>query len=86
MGTLLPAADPRFRGRVVGVRTLAVYGLPLGLLAAGAVIERAGYAPTISLFCGVGLAMTGLIGVRWRASLWRRAGRSAPVATPQRVS
>ena len=72
MGALLAAADPRFRARVVGVRTLAVYGLPLGLLACGALIERAGYALTISACVGAGLVLTCLIGIRWRASLWQR--------------
>ena len=37
--TLLSAAGDRFRGRVMGVRTLAVYGLPLGLMASGALVE-----------------------------------------------
>lgn len=78
MGTLLAAADPRFRARVVGVRTLAVYGLPLGLLGSGALIERIGYASTVTIGCGLGLALTGLIGVRWRASLWRRGHRAEP--------
>ena len=32
---LLRVADPAFRGRVMGVRMLAVYGLPLGMLLAG---------------------------------------------------
>ena len=32
---LLRTADPAFRGRVMGVRMLAVYGLPLGMLLSG---------------------------------------------------
>ena len=35
---LLRACKPRLRGRVMSVRTMAIYGLPLGLLAAGALI------------------------------------------------
>jgi len=68
---LLAAAGDRFRGRVMGVRTLAVYGLPLGLMASGALIERIGYRPTIGALAVIGLAFTLLIAVRWRASLWR---------------
>jgi hypothetical protein len=34
-GSLLTAAGDRFRGRVMGARMLAVYGLPLGLIGAG---------------------------------------------------
>ncbi len=68
--SLLRAAGDRFRGRVMGVRTLAVYGLPLGLTASGALIDRIGYPTTVSLYCVVGLIFTVLIGTRWRASVW----------------
>jgi len=67
---LLHGATAQFRGRVMGVRMLAVYGLPLGLLAAGALIDAMGFAATATLFCCVGLAVTLLIAVRWRADLW----------------
>jgi MFS family permease len=67
---LLAASDERFRGRVMGVRTLAIYGMPLGLMSAGALIERIGYVLTVSGFSAVGLLFTLFIGVKWRASLW----------------
>ena len=70
---LLAVVDDRFRGRVMGVRMLAGYGLPLGLLAAGALIDLIGYTPTVTALAVTGLAFTALIGVRWRASLWRSA-------------
>ena len=69
---LLAASDDRFRGRVMGVRTLAIYGMPLGLMISGALIERLGYPLTISAFSTVGLLFTLLIGIKWRASLWQR--------------
>jgi hypothetical protein len=69
--TLLAAAGDGFRGRVMGVRTLAVYGLPLGLMASGVLIEHIGYRLTISVLSAIGLALTLLIGIRWRASMWR---------------
>jgi MFS family permease len=71
--SLLHAAGDRFRARVMGVRTLAVYGLPLGLMAAGVLVERLGFPLAISLYCAIGLAFTVLIGVRWRASVWQTA-------------
>ena len=71
-GSLLAAAGDRFRGRVMGVRMLAVYGLPLGLMASGAFIDRIGYPLTVSALSTVGLVFTVLIGMKWRASLWRR--------------
>jgi MFS family permease len=74
--TLLAASGEGFRGRVMGVRTLAVYGLPLGLMASGFLIERIGYPLTISLSASLGLLFTVLIGLRWRASIWTR--RPAP--------
>lgn len=80
--SLLQAAGDRFRARVMGVRTLAVYGLPLGLMAAGALVERLGYPVAISLYCTLGLLFTVLIGVRWRASVWEPApAREAGSAT-----
>ena len=36
---LMVAIEPEYRGRVMGVRQLAVFGLPIGLLAAGALVE-----------------------------------------------
>jgi len=36
--TLLRAAEDRFRGRIMGVRMMMIYGLPIGLLAAGSLI------------------------------------------------
>ena len=76
-GVLLAAAGGRFRGRVMGVRALAVYGLPIGLMVSGALIERIGYPATITVSAAVGLLFTLLIGVRWRAAMWRRS-RPAP--------
>jgi MFS family permease len=69
---LLAAAGDRFRGRVMGVRMLAVYGLPLGLMASGALIDLIGYAPTIATLAATGLVFTLLAGITWRASLWHR--------------
>ena len=79
MGALLQAADTRFRTRVMGVRTLAVYGMTFGLMGSGVLIERVGYPLTVSVCCVVGLAFTLLIGIRWRGSVWQRS-RSAPLA------
>ena len=68
---LLSASTPRYRGRIMGVRMLAIYSLPLGLLAAGALIGLIGFRATASLYAVLGLAFTVLIAVRWRASLWQ---------------
>jgi predicted MFS family arabinose efflux permease len=68
---LLRSTDQRFRGRIMGVRMLAIYPLPLGLLVAGALIPRIGYGWTASLMLGSGLLLAGAIGLAWRAHLWR---------------
>ena len=67
---LLHSAGAKFRGRVMGVRMLAVYGLPLGLLAAGFLIERIGYTATALGYCVFGLLATAAIALRWRQALW----------------
>ena len=70
---MLRAASDEMRGRVMGIRMLAIWGLPLGLLAAGPVIAHLGYSATTLLYAGVGLAATIAIGVRWRSALWDRS-------------
>lgn len=74
---LLAAAGEGFRGRVMGVRMLAVYGLPLGLIGSGFLIDRVGYPSTITMCAAVGLLCTALIGLRWRAAMWRTRAAAA---------
>ena len=68
---LLRTAGEQFRGRVMGIRMLAVYGVPIGLLISGPLIGGFGYPATATLYCVIGLVFTVLITVRWRAHLWR---------------
>ncbi len=68
---LLSASSPRYRGRIMGVRMLAIYSLPLGLLAAGLLVGLIGFRATASLYAVVGFTFTILIAVKWRASLWQ---------------
>lgn len=67
---LLHAAGPKFRGRVMGVRMLAIYGLPVGLLLAGWLIPQFGFDATASSYCIAGAVLTVGIAVRWRKALW----------------
>ncbi len=69
---LLRTTDVQFRGRVMGIRMLAIYGNLPGLLISGPLIARFGYPVTATLYCVLGLASTLLIAVHWRAHLWRR--------------
>ena len=67
------------------VRQLAVYGMPLGLMASGALIERIGYPLTISVCCGIGLVFTLFIGMKWRSSMWQTRVTPRTPSIPQRV-
>ena len=51
--TLLTASGPGFRARVMGVRSLCVYGLPVGLIASGALIDRIGYPLTVTVMAAL---------------------------------
>ena len=67
---LMRTASEHFRGRVMGVRMLVIYGLPLGLLAAGALIDEVGFAATATLYAAAGLALMMAVALRWRTDLW----------------
>jgi hypothetical protein len=68
---MLRASSEEMRGRVMGIRMLAIWGLPLGLVAAGPMIAGVGYAATTLVYGGLGLAATIAIGYRWRLALWQ---------------
>ena len=70
---MLRSSEDAMRGRVMGVRMLAIWGLPLGLLAAGPLIAHIGYVATTVLYGSLGLAATIAIGYGWRRALWHRA-------------
>jgi hypothetical protein len=65
---LMRSASGPFRGRVMGVRMMVIYGLPLGLLAAGSLIDLIGFAATVTLYAGTGLMLA--IAMHWRDDLW----------------
>jgi sugar phosphate permease len=70
---MLRSSSDEMRGRVMGMRMLAIWGLPLGLLAAGPIIARFGYPASTLIYAGTGLAATIAIGYRWRRALWHRS-------------
>jgi hypothetical protein len=69
---LMRGSDERFRGRVMGVRMLAIYTLPLGLLSAGALIPVLGFRGLVMGYVGLGLAMVVAIALTWRSVLLPR--------------
>ncbi|WP_159996963.1 MFS transporter [Roseomonas sp. 18066] len=70
---LLRGAPPGLRGRIMGMRTLAIYGLPVGLLASGPLIGGIGFPATTALYGGVGMLATLAVLVFWRRHLWPEA-------------
>ena len=56
---LMRTASARLRGRVMGVRMMVIYGLPLGLLAAGSLIDLIGYTADGNALCSVRIADDG---------------------------
>ena len=83
---LLMVTAPAYRGRVMGVRMLAVYGMPLGLLAGGALIEWVGVRFQIAAFAVAGLALLALTVAatrgRWLGAAATRPGGDLPAAPP----
>jgi predicted MFS family arabinose efflux permease len=67
---LMRSAAENFRGRVMGVRMMVIYGLPLGLMAAGSLIDAIGFAATGTLYAVAGMALMLATILHWRADLW----------------
>jgi predicted MFS family arabinose efflux permease len=67
---MLRESEPAFRGRVMGMRMLAIWGLPLGLFLSGPLIETMGYAATAVLYSLMGLALGVVMALYWRRVLW----------------
>ena len=67
--TLLAIASEKFRGLVMGVRMMAVYGLPLGLMVSGYLIEHLGYSWSVMLYGAIGLILSALVTLKWRSHI-----------------
>lgn len=67
---LLGSTPTEIRGRMMGLRSLAVYGLPLGLLASGAAADGFGISAALIVNGVVGIAATAAIVAPLR-SIWR---------------
>ncbi len=62
---LLGRTPPEFRGRVMGVRSLAVYGLPVGLLVGGFLFEQIGPQVTLTVNSIAGIVLTAVTVAIW---------------------
>jgi MFS family permease len=72
---LLRTNEERFRGRVMGVRMLAIYTLPIGLLMSGPIVAAVGFRGLVVLYVGIGLTLLASIALVWHREL---LPRSAP--------
>jgi hypothetical protein len=72
---LLRTNEERFRGRVMGVRMLAIYTLPIGLLMSGPIVAAVGFRGLVVLYVGLGLTLLASIALVWHREL---LPRSAP--------
>ena len=71
---MLRGSNEAMRGRVMGVRMLAIWGLPLRPARDRA--DDSGdrlYGATTLVYASLGLAATLAIGYRWRQALWHRS-------------
>lgn len=67
---MLRATEPQYRGRIMGMRILAILGLPLGLLVAGPLIDVIGFVWMAAIYSCLGLVSTIAIALKWREALW----------------
>ena len=67
---MLRGAADEMRGRVMGMRMLAIWGLPIGLLLAGPLIAAFGFTVVLSSYALVGLLLVLAIAWRWRHGVW----------------
>jgi Na+/melibiose symporter-like transporter len=70
---LLRTSDQRYRGRIMGIRMMAIYGNLPGLLLAGPLIANFGYAAMATFYCLFGIVSAILIAICWRTYLWKSA-------------
>jgi MFS family permease len=66
---LVGQLEKHMRGRVIGVRILAIYGVPIGLMGTSYFINVIGFQGTVNLYVAFGIAVTSLIWFKWRKAL-----------------
>ena len=69
---ILKYTSTEMRGRVLGLRQLAVYGLPIGLLLSGYLAERNGVFSALIVNGMVGLVLLALSLIRWSSLLVKK--------------
>ncbi|MGE3537946.1 MAG: MFS transporter [Candidatus Tectimicrobiota bacterium] len=69
---LIRSCEAHFRGRLMGIRMLMIYGNIPGLILAGWLIPRLGYPLTATLYGVLALLLGVIVTLHWRPYLWQR--------------
>ncbi len=69
---LIRSCQAQFRGRLMGIRMLMIYGNIPGLMLAGWLIPRLGYPLTAMLYSTLALLLGVMVTAHWRTHLWQR--------------
>ena len=69
---MIRETEAKFWGRMMGIRMLAIWGLPAGLLLSGPLINAIGFRATAMLYPAAGIVLTLLMVWHWRDALWAK--------------
>jgi len=61
---------------MMGIRMLAIWGLPAGLLLSGPLINAIGFRATAMLYPAAGIVLTLLMVWHWRDALWAKTANA----------
>jgi len=73
---MLRETEPKYWGRMMGIRMLAIWGLPVGLLLSGPSIDYLGFASTAMMYSLLGVFLTVIMVRHWRADLWYKTANA----------
>lgn len=82
VAVMLQCTEPVYRGRVMGIRILAILGLPLGLMLSGPLIASVGFGGTIGLYSLIGLVGALSMTRIWRHELWLKSAPANQSRSP----
>jgi MFS family permease len=66
---LISQLEKHMRGRVIGIRILAIYGVPIGLMGTSYFIHMIGFQGTVNMYVVIGITLTAIIWFKWRKAL-----------------
>ena len=73
---MIRETEPAFWGRMMGIRMLAIWGLPAGLMLSGPLIDQIGFRATAMVYPLLGILSTVIMVYHWRAHLWLQTAQA----------